>query len=105
VWPILPTSSCEPVSQVVFTYLNVPEGLASDEAPLSPFPFNRGKARTDFSMLALELPDGFTGGVEFALDLFHQELVERMCRSYEELLVQLGQDPGRTLAELMECLS
>ncbi|MEM8529467.1 MAG: non-ribosomal peptide synthase/polyketide synthase [Chloroflexota bacterium] len=57
-------------------------------------------ANFDVSLSVAEHPDGLSGSIEFATDLFEGETIRRLCEHFRQLLTDLVADPTQRLSEL-----
>ncbi|GAB4570154.1 MAG: non-ribosomal peptide synthetase [Haliangiales bacterium] len=96
--------SYNPLFQVMFDLQNTPAG--SLEIPglrLEPLLLDdedEGTAMFDLSWTMQEQPDGFTGQVEYALDLFEPATIERFITSFRCLLEDIAGAPERSVDAL-----
>lgn len=93
--------STSPFFQTMFIYQNIPRrdtqlpGLQF-EAVASP----GGTAKFDLTLTLFEQPEGLAGVVEYNLDLFDADTIQRLLGHYERLLQSIVANPGQRLAEL-----
>lgn len=67
---------------------------------IEPIPTPTSTAKFDLMLMLRETPDGATGSIEYATDLFDEQTIARMCEHLLRLLDQIAENPDRSLAEL-----
>ena len=90
-----------PLFQVLFALQNAPAGrLTAAGLDLAPVPVDNATAKVDLTLTFDDGPDGFTGQLEHATDLFDGATAERLLARFAALLEAVAGDPGRPLADL-----
>ncbi|MEU4477583.1 amino acid adenylation domain-containing protein [Micromonospora sp. NPDC023966] len=94
--------SRNPLFQVMFNLLNVPEqrDLGTAGLRMVPFAVEPGIAQQDLALYAYEVDEGLRFRLEYNTALFDAETAERMMGHLETLLAAAVADPGVRLAEL-----
>jgi amino acid adenylation domain-containing protein len=72
--------------QVLFTTLGEPDNLAFGELELSGFEIDIGMSKFDLTMSVQEATQGAAVTINYAVDLFEAETIQRMLGHYEQLL-------------------
>jgi len=93
--------SHSPLFQVLFE-------LHTDEGPRAALPglavgeaeWESGTAKYDLSVALTATPEGLSGGLTYATDLFDAATARRMVRHLERVLEQVADDPERRLSRL-----
>ena len=90
-----------PLVQITFQLQQRPEaerkaGVLSAE----PFEINRGAAIFDFAFRLWDVPNGFSGGIEYSTDLFDASTIRRIASCYQTLLEAAVTNPEVRLSEL-----
>jgi non-ribosomal peptide synthetase component F len=76
--------------------------LELDGVVLAPEPVPTGTARVDLTLHLREGEDGFTGGLEYAADLFDPTTAERLAEGLRAVLAAAAADPNRSLSSLAD---
>ncbi|MEU5940240.1 amino acid adenylation domain-containing protein [Micromonospora sp. NPDC047548] len=94
--------SRNPLFQVMFNLLNVPEqrDLRTAGLRMVPFAVEPGIAQQDLALYAYEVDDGLRFRLEYNTDLFDAATAERMIGHLETLLAAAVADPGVRLADV-----
>ncbi len=93
--------SRQPIFQVAFTLQNAPrKALELPGLTLAPIPSSAGTARLDLALDAHETPEGITLEAEYSSDLFEPPTVDRLLRSFAELLAAAVDLPDARLSGL-----
>ncbi|MET7835496.1 amino acid adenylation domain-containing protein [Micromonospora sediminicola] len=94
--------SRNPLFQVMFNLLNVPEQRDVDAAGvrMTPFAVEPGIAQQDLALYAYEVAEGLRFRLEYNTALFDASTAERMIGHLDTLLAAAVADPGARLAEL-----
>ncbi|MFG1677080.1 amino acid adenylation domain-containing protein [Micromonospora sp. NPDC049282] len=94
--------SRNPLFQVMFNLLNVPEQRDVDAAGvrMTPFAVEPGIAQQDLALYAYEVAEGLRFRLEYNTALFDAATAERMVGHLETLLAAAVADPGARLAAL-----
>ncbi|QLQ34971.1 non-ribosomal peptide synthetase/type I polyketide synthase [Micromonospora robiginosa] len=94
--------SRNPLFQVMFNLLNVPEQRDTDAAGvrMTPFAVEPGIAQQDLALYAYEVAEGLRFRLEYNTALFDASTAERMVGHLETLLAAALADPGARLATL-----
>ncbi|MEV0215411.1 amino acid adenylation domain-containing protein [Micromonospora sp. NPDC050695] len=94
--------SRNPLFQVMFNLLNLPEqrDLGTAGLRMVPFAVEPGIAQQDLALYAYEVAEGLRFRLEYNTDLFDAATAERMMGHLETLLAAAVADPGVTLADL-----
>ncbi|WFE39400.1 non-ribosomal peptide synthetase/type I polyketide synthase [Micromonospora sp. WMMD998] len=94
--------SRNPLFQVMFNLLNVPEQRDVDAAGvrMTPFAVEPGIAQQDLALYAYEVAEGLRFRLEYNTALFDPTTAERMVGHLETLLAAAVADPGVRLAAL-----
>ncbi|MFI3156897.1 MAG: amino acid adenylation domain-containing protein, partial [Methylococcaceae bacterium] len=93
--------SRNPLFQVMFTLQNIPD----DKRPLNQMTaetlqFDSGTAKFDLTFELSETPQGLTGGVEYATDLFEAATISRLIGHFQTLLEGIAARPEARLSDL-----
>src|SRR5262249_43709696 len=90
-----------PLFQVKLILQNAPrEELAMRGVKLAGWPGEHTTAEFDLTVIVEEDGERLWGGVEYAMDLWERESVERMLGHWRQLLESAVEEPGRRLVEL-----
>ncbi|MFF4809647.1 amino acid adenylation domain-containing protein [Micromonospora chersina] len=94
--------SRNPLFQVMFNLLNVPEqrDLGTEGLRIVPFAVEPGIAQQDLALYAYEVDEGLRFRLEYNTALFDAETAERMMGHLETLLAAAVADPGVRLGDL-----
>ncbi|WP_441338480.1 non-ribosomal peptide synthetase [Micromonospora sp. NBS 11-29] len=94
--------SRNPLFQVMFNLLNVPEqrDVEAGGLRLTPFAVEPGIAQQDLALYAYEVAEGLRFRLEYNTALFDPATAERMVGHLETLLAAAVADPGTRLAAL-----
>ncbi|WP_327035385.1 non-ribosomal peptide synthetase/type I polyketide synthase [Micromonospora ureilytica] len=94
--------SRNPLFQVMFNLLNLPEqrDLGTTGLKMIPFAVEPGIAQQDLALYAYEVAEGLRFRLEYNTDLFDAATAERMMGHLETLLAAAVADPGGKLADL-----
>ncbi|WP_405093365.1 amino acid adenylation domain-containing protein [Micromonospora sp. NBC_01392] len=94
--------SRNPLFQVMFNLLNVPEqrDVAAAGVRMTPFAVEPGIAQQDLALYAYEVSEGLRFRLEYNTALFDPTTADRMVGHLETLLAAAGADPGTRLAAL-----
>ncbi|WP_262284299.1 non-ribosomal peptide synthetase/type I polyketide synthase [Micromonospora sp. MA102] len=94
--------SRNPLFQVMFNLLNVPEqrDLGTAGLRMVPFAVEPGIAQQDLALYAYEVDEGLRFRLEYNTALYDAETAERMMGHLETLLAAAVADPGVRLADL-----
>ncbi|MEH0844483.1 amino acid adenylation domain-containing protein [Micromonospora sp. CPCC 205711] len=94
--------SRNPLFQVMFNLLNVPErrDLGTTGLRMSQFAVEPGIAQQDLALYAYEVDEGLRLRLEYNTDLFDAATAERMMGHLETLLAAAVADPGVRLADV-----
>ncbi|MFI2711344.1 amino acid adenylation domain-containing protein [Micromonospora sp. NPDC018662] len=94
--------SRNPLFQVMFNLLNVPEqrDVAAAGVRMTPFAVEPGIAQQDLALYAYEVAEGLRFRLEYNTALFDPATAERMVGHLETLLAAAVADPGTRLAAL-----
>ncbi|SCF00428.1 non-ribosomal peptide synthetase/type I polyketide synthase [Micromonospora mirobrigensis] len=93
--------SRNPLFQVMFNMLNVPEReLRAEGLRVTQFAVEPGIAQQDLALYAYEVPEGLRFRLEYNTDLFDAATAERMTGHLERLLAAAVADPGTRLGDL-----
>ena len=93
--------SFAPLFQVMFVWQNFPheiEGEAPMEALRSEFRDGTGVANYDLFLMMSEDAGGLVGALTYDVDLFEGAVIERLARSFEQLLEQCLVNPDHRLS-------
>jgi amino acid adenylation domain-containing protein len=91
-----------PVFQVFFALQNLPAGgVRLEGLELGPVPLgDETPTKFDLSLVLVEGPDGASGVLEYAADLFDRGTAERMAEHYADLLARLVERPDAPLSSV-----
>ncbi|WP_246805543.1 condensation domain-containing protein, partial [Mesorhizobium mediterraneum] len=95
------TLSHTPLFQLMFDYLD-----ASVQAPdflglaTSPLEVDSGTAKFDLTLVLGDTPQGLSGSIEYATDLFDPDSIDRLARHFEVLLAAMVRHPELRLSQL-----
>ncbi|MEH1095713.1 non-ribosomal peptide synthetase/type I polyketide synthase [Micromonospora sp. CPCC 205739] len=94
--------SRNPLFQVMFNLLNVPDRgeLGTAGLRMVPFAVEPGIAQQDLALYAYEVDEGLRFRLEYNTDLFDAATAERMMGHLETLLAAAVADPGVRLADV-----
>ncbi|MGD1911927.1 MAG: amino acid adenylation domain-containing protein, partial [Rivularia sp. (in: cyanobacteria)] len=93
--------SYTPFFQVMFVLQNAPmEALEIDGLHWEPFESNSNTAKFDLTLSMHETPSGLTGVLEYSLDLFKSETIEKIAGHLETLLTAIVDEPEQKISEL-----
>jgi amino acid adenylation domain-containing protein/non-ribosomal peptide synthase protein (TIGR01720 family) len=91
-----------PLFQVMFVLQNAPESeelqLGGMELLQQDMPHTT--SRFDLSCSMMESRDGLMGSIEYCVDLFMEETIQRMCAHFEQLLRAIVAVPGTGIGQL-----
>jgi acyl carrier protein len=102
-----------PVPQVTFLMHENPfSGVAFDELALAPFGdakagglgVHNGTISVDLALTATPAAGGFVGGLQYDLELFDRDRVERLVAAYVRVVEHMAQRPECRIEELGACL-
>ncbi len=95
------TQNYSPIFQVVFILQNTPvPGQPAAGLTISPFEIDTGTAKLDLTINLAETPEGISGWIEYATDLFTAEAVVRLRDHYLTLLEGAVANPDQRIALL-----
>jgi aspartate racemase len=90
-----------PLLQVVFSHQTLPPEVPKFEnLSVEPLNVELGAAKFDWMMLMIEQGEEIIGSLEYRLDLFDAETIERLLRHFENLFHSILKDPDARLDEL-----
>jgi amino acid adenylation domain-containing protein len=93
--------SYNPVFQVMFVLQNTPERvLKTKELNIAPFEIDGGISKFDLTLNLEETPQGISGWIEYATDLFDAAAIGRFAGHYQTLLEAAALNPGQPVATL-----
>ncbi|MBK9470577.1 MAG: amino acid adenylation domain-containing protein [Gammaproteobacteria bacterium] len=93
--------SRNPVFQVMFAFLNVPESpLQLEGLEVSRFPMDLRNELFDLSLTMQMTSDGLVGTFSYSSDLFETGSIERMAGGFRHLLESVVADPARPVHAL-----
>lgn len=93
--------SYNPVFQVMFVFQNTPERvLKTKELNIAPFEIDGGTCKFDLTLNLEETPQGISGWIEYATDLFDAAAIRRFAGHYQTLLEAASINPGQPIATL-----
>ncbi|HET9277015.1 MAG TPA: amino acid adenylation domain-containing protein, partial [Flavitalea sp.] len=94
--------SKNPLVHVMFALLNTPEvpELRLGDIKLSNEGHEHASARFDITFFLNETPQGLTGSVEYATDLYNEDTIVRMIGHYKELLNNIVRSPEKKISSL-----
>ena len=93
--------SYTPLFQVMFVLQNAPmEALEIEGLHWEPLESNSNTAKFDLSLSMQETSSGLTGVLEYSLDLFKLETIERIAGHFETLLAAIIDEPEQKISEL-----
>ncbi len=93
--------SHQPLFQIVFSMQNMPmEKLEFSDISLSPMGLEHATTKFDLLFRFFETGGGIRGLAEYATDLFDRSTIERLARSYMQVLEGVVQDADRRVWEL-----
>ncbi|MGH9390864.1 MAG: non-ribosomal peptide synthetase, partial [Vicinamibacteria bacterium] len=93
--------SRNPLFQVMFGFQNVPElpiGLSG--LSLSGFDIDRDAARFDLTLFVTESKGRLLCNLEYSMDLFDHDRIERLLRHFDMILAGIASSPESRLSEL-----
>ncbi len=86
-----------PIFQVLFSLDAPAVPLALRSVSAQPLPTGVPAAKFDLSLRAIETDGGLRLNLEYNLDLFDPATARRILESFEAVLTEISQDPGRRL--------
>ncbi len=93
--------SYTPLFQVMFVLQNAPiEALEIEGLHWQPLESNNNTAKFDLTLSMHETSEGLTGVLEYSLDLFKSETIERIPGHLENLLTAIVSQPEQKISEL-----
>ncbi|HVI44616.1 MAG TPA: condensation domain-containing protein, partial [Chitinophaga sp.] len=94
--------SRNPLFQVVFALLNLPEApaLKLKDLTLLPEKVELTKAQFDLTLTLFEGKDGLSGAIEYSTDLYQEETIARMITHYVQLLKAIVAEPSAAVSGL-----
>ena len=93
--------SHNPLFQVMLLLQNTPEPrLDLPDIDVSVVPIDSKTAKLDLTVSLEEGPNGLTGWIEYATDLFEADTIARMAGHFRTLLADIAAHPERRLAEV-----
>ncbi|MEM6401049.1 MAG: amino acid adenylation domain-containing protein, partial [Cyanobacteria bacterium P01_D01_bin.116] len=93
--------SYTPLFQVMFVLQNAPmEALEVEGLHWQPLESNSNTAKFDLTLSMQETSSGLTGVLEYSLDLFKSETIERIAGHLETLLTAIVDDPEQEISDL-----
>ncbi len=93
--------SYTPLFQVMFVLQNAPmEALEIEGLHWEPLESNSSTAKFDLTLSMQETSEGLTGVLEYSLDLFDLETIERIAGNYLSLLTAIIDEPEQQISEL-----
>ena len=90
-----------PVFQVAFNFQNTSQenSLALKQLRLEPFYSSYPIAKFDLSLNVFEGKEGLGVGIEYAIDLFEKDMIEKMATHFKELIKDILANPHREIKE------
>ena len=91
------------LSEVMLSYMNFADGggRAGSESGFAPFNLTRQDGKGDLAIYVRDLPDRMVTVLEYCIELFEPDRMERMGRHFRTLLTALvTSDPDRPVASL-----
>jgi hypothetical protein len=99
-----PASPDRPLlSEVILSYMNFTEGAGqlSDNSGFRRFGLGRKEGKCDLGIFVRDVPDSLVTAIEYYVDMYDAERIERMCRSFCTLLAAMtGADPDTPVTKL-----
>ena len=90
-----------PIFQVVFIFQNAPMPvLKAKGLSISTFEIDNGTAKFDLTINLAETPEGLSGWIEYATDLFAPDAIVRLRGHYLTLLEGIVANPLQTISAL-----
>ncbi len=90
-----------PLFQVLFIFNKaVAENSSSTIFDARPVKMENGLAEFDLTLSVVDTKDGLIGSLEYTIDLFNAETIERMVGHFQELLASIVAHPDQRLFEL-----
>jgi len=90
-----------PFFQVIFQWLPGSDGpLRLGDTVIEPIAPDTGTAKFDLNLTLVESPEGIGAALEYDVDLFRRETIERWLDAYERMLLALAADPLLRLSQL-----
>ncbi|RBL90135.1 non-ribosomal peptide synthase/polyketide synthase [Chitinophaga flava] len=88
--------SRSPLFQVMFLLQNMPAtpALELEGLQLSAEPLSYATTQFDLSFTMEDSADGLSGSIEYCVDLFSPDTIDRMVRHFEQLLRGIAEAPG-----------
>lgn len=94
-----------PLYQVWFYLQDDPVATVSFPGlTLEPIEVDLGTAKHDLKLGLWKSPQGLQGALEYSTDLFESATIERLARSYEDLLTEIARDPEQLIQDLIQHL-
>ena len=94
-----------PIFQVMFDLQNTPNPrLELPDLTITPFERKRDVAKFDLTLALHEEDHGLVGSLEYNVDLFDQNTVQRMAQHFKQLLVAVVENPDQKITHL-QCLT
>ena len=97
-----PDASRNPIFQVAFVFIDFPESSDMGVSGLvaSPLDVDSGTARFDLTLGLTEGPEFIGGFLEYPIDLFEAQSIERMVEHFKTLLEGIVANPQARVSEL-----
>src|SRR5439155_15819123 len=90
-----------PLFQVLLVLQNVPmPNVEMAGLDVREFDLDSGTTNFDLTISLTETPQGLTGRIEYATDLFDAERIQRMAGHLQVLIEQVCEDPETRLSQL-----
>src|SRR5439155_2847743 len=90
-----------PLFQVLLVLQNVPmPNVEMAGLDVREFDLDSGTTNFDLTISLTETPEGLTGRIEYATDLFDPERIERMAGHFQMLIEDVCENPGGRLSQL-----
>src|SRR5437763_12844761 len=89
-----------PIFQVLFTTLGEPDELEFGELELSGFEIDIGMSKFDLVVSVQQATQGAAATINYSLDLFEAETIQRMLGHYEQLLKAVVENPAQKVWNL-----
>ena len=88
-----------PLFQVMLAYDNAAH-QSVDELPVEVLPIETDTSEFDLNVVLTETPEGISGQVEYAVDLFERDTVERFAESFATVLRVVVDDPSSVVGDI-----
>jgi non-ribosomal peptide synthetase component F len=92
--------SFSPIFQVMFVLQNPLPAAQAGELKLTPFEIDPGTSKLDFTLSLEPTPQGCSGWIEYATDLFDVSTIQSIAKAFQILLTEIVARPDDRLSEL-----